>query len=309
VNPLPALTACAANIGSRTRSLIVTADDFGLAMPVNEAIERAHKEGILAAASLMTGGPAFADAAARARKLPHLSVGLHVTLLDGRPVLPPEQVPGLVGSDGRFFSDPFRFGLALYFLPALRRQADAEIDAQFARFGETGLAMDHVNGHKHFHLHPVVLQAVIRNAARFGQPPLRLPFEPFGASFKAARDRPLGRAASALFYFVQTRHVRRAVRGAGLASNDFLFGLNDSGAMTEARVLALIDNLPDGVSELYFHPAARRWEGPDNLPPDYMPDVELATLLSPAVKNKLKAKGLQPLSSLAALDSTARRSD
>ena len=155
------------------RKLIVTADDFGLSLPVNEAVERAHRQGILSAASLMVGAECADDAVERARKLPSLGLGLHLTLLDGRPVLPPENIPGLVGPDGRFPTDPFRFGVALYFSRELQRQANAEINAQFERFSATGLPMDHINGHKHFHLHPVVFQSIARLAPRFGRPPVR----------------------------------------------------------------------------------------------------------------------------------------
>jgi len=97
------------------KALIVTADDFGLSLRVNDAVERANRQGILSAASLMMGAPAVEDAVERARRLTSLGVGLHLTLLDGRPVLPPDEVPGLVESDGRFSIDPFRFGAALYF--------------------------------------------------------------------------------------------------------------------------------------------------------------------------------------------------
>ncbi len=283
------------------KMLIVTADDFGLSPPVNEAVESAHREGILSAASLMVGAPAVEDAVKRARTMQTLGVGLHVTLLDGRPVLPPDEVPGLVGPDGRFSIDPLRFGVALYVSPELRRQADAEIAAQFDRFRATGLEMDHINGHKHFHLHPVVLAAITRIAPRFGSPPVRVPLEPFAASFRANRDRAVGRLASWLFYSVQTRPMRRRLRAAGLRSNDQVFGLNDSGAMVESRMLQLIDQLPDGISELYCHPATRRWDGPDTVPPGYRAEEELAALLSQAVRSKLEACGLRPSSYRAAV--------
>jgi hopanoid biosynthesis associated protein HpnK len=283
------------------KALIVTADDFGLSLCVNDAVESAHRQGILSAASLMVGAPAVEDAVERARTMPALGVGLHLTLLDGRPVLPPHEVPGLVQPDGRFASDPLRFGVALYFSPELRRQADAEITAQFDRFRMTGFKMDHINGHKHFHLHPVVLSAITRVALRFGSPPVRVPLEPFGASFRAKRDRALGRLARWLFYFMQTRRMRRQLSAAGIRSNDHVFGLNDSGAMVESRMLGLIDRLPDGISELYCHPATRRWNGPDTLPPGYRAEEELAALLSPAVRMKLETCDLRPVSYRVAL--------
>src|SRR5271170_3251034 len=92
------------------KKLIVTADDFGLALSVNEAVEEGHCRGILTAASLMVTGEAAADAVARARRLPRLGVGLHLVLVDGTPVLPPEQIPELVGPDGKFSTDIFSAG-------------------------------------------------------------------------------------------------------------------------------------------------------------------------------------------------------
>jgi hopanoid biosynthesis associated protein HpnK len=277
------------------KRLILTADDFGLSIPVNEAVELAYRKGVLSAASLMIGAPAADDAIERARKLSSLGVGLHVTLLDGRPVLPPDQIPGIVGPEGRFSSNPFRFGLALYLSPELRRQAAAEVNAQFEHFRRTGLRMDHVNAHRHFHLHPVVLQLIMDVAPRFGLPPVRTPFEPFAPSFKASGNRAFRRLLSSFFYFAQSRRMRRSLRKAGIPSNDHLFGLNDSGALTEPLLLGLLDHLPDGVSEIYCHPATRSWEGAENLPSCYRPVEELGALLNPIVKMAIEASGLRPL--------------
>jgi hopanoid biosynthesis associated protein HpnK len=276
--------------------LVVTADDFGLSLPVNDAVEQAHRNGILTATSLMTGAPACDDAAERARRLPRLGVGLHLTLVDGRPVLPPGEVPGLVGPDGRFSTDPTRFGLALFFSSELRRQAEAEIAAQFEKFRATGLPMDHVNGHQHFHMHPAISKIIARLAPAFGHPPVRIPVEPFWPSYRATSDRPVDRFASWLFFLAQSRLLRRRVMAAGMPVNDHVFGLNDSGAMTETRVLEFLGSLPSGLTELYFHPATSRWVGADNLPESYRPMEEFAALTSPAVKAKVNALGLLPRS-------------
>ena len=275
------------------RALIITADDFGLSLPVNEAVEAGYRSGILTAASLMVGAPNFGDAVDRARTLPGLGIGLHVTLLDGRPVLPPDQVPGLVGSDGRFFKNPEWFGAALFFSTELRRQAVAEVRAQFERFGETGLPLDHVNGHKHFHMHPVVANAIATIAPAYGLPPVRLPVEPFRQSYAATGDRPIQRLASWLFYFLVTRLMRRRFLKVGVAMNDQVFGINDSGAMVERTILQYLDQIPQGVTEIYCHPASRRWPGVDNLPPHYQVREELAALISPVVRAKIEGMRLR----------------
>src|SRR5262245_50320254 len=227
----------------------------------------------------MVGAPAMTDAVERARRSPALGVGLHLTLVDGSPVLPPRQIPDLVGPDGRFSRDPVRFGIALFSSARIQRQVEAEIEAQFERFRATGLPLDHVNGHQHFHMHPVVTRAVARIAPDFGSPPVRIPVESFRHSWRATADRPLQRLASWLFYAAQTRRMRRHLRAKGLPLNDHVFGVNDSGAMAERRLLQFLDHLPDGVTEIYCHPATRRWQGPDNLPAHYRPEEELAALI------------------------------
>src|SRR6185437_15053686 len=186
--------------GDSLKRLVVTADDFGLSLPVNDAVEQAHTQGILTAASLMTGAPARDDAVERARKLPRLGVGLHLTLVDGCPVLPPTDVPGLVGPNGRFSTDPVKFGTALFFSSELRRQAEAEIAAQFEEFRKTRLVMDHVNGHQHFHMHPVISKIIAKLAPAFGHPPVRIPVEPLLPSYKATSGHFRDRLSSWLFY-------------------------------------------------------------------------------------------------------------
>ncbi len=282
------------------KTLVVTADDFGLSLPVNEAVERAHRNGILTAASLMTGAPRWQDAVARARSMPSLGVGLHVTLINGRPVLPPAQIPNLVGPDDRFFNDPAKFGSALYFSSTARRQAQAEIAAQFERFRQTGLPMDHVNGHQHFHMHPVVSAAIAQLLPAFASPPVRIPVEP--PLFRAIADRRLFRLCTRAFYGVMTRQLRARVMAAGSSVNDVVFGLNDSGAMVEARVTTFLEQLRPGVTELYFHPATARWSGSDNLPADYHPEAEFAALVSPRLRTKVEAIGARLTSFRAAFE-------
>jgi len=281
--------------GIGVKTLVVTADDFGLSVPVNEAVEEGSRRGILTAASLMVGAPACEDAVRRARSLPSLGVGLHLTLVEGHPVLPPDRIPGLVGPDGRFSNDPVRFGTALFFSSKMRRQAAAEIRAQFDRFRETGLPLDHVNGHQHFHMHPVVVEAIAQIAPSFGFPPVRVPVEPFRQSYAAMGDRPLGRLGSWLFYFALTRSMRRKLAVARLPLNDQVFGVNDSGAMVEDRMLRCLEHVPDGVTEVYCHPATRRWQGIDNLPSNYQAIEEFAALVSPAVRAKVESLKLRPM--------------
>ncbi len=269
----------------QARRAVFSADDFGLSLAVNEAVEHAHRAGVLGAASLMVGAPAAADAARRARALPGLRVGLHLVVIEGQAVLPPSLIPDLVDARGWFASDQLRLGLRYFLRPAIRRQLAAEIEAQFAAFDATGLALDHANAHKHMHLHPTIARLLIAAGKRHGLRAVRVPHEPAWV----APDEGIG--AAALRHW--TRLLRRQVRRAGMFANDHVFGLAWSGHMTRERLLTLIPRLPDGFSEIYLHPASRPDQTLRALMPDYEPLAELAALVDPALRAALAASGVR----------------
>ncbi len=277
------------------RRVILTGDDFGLAVPVNEAIEEAHRHGVLTAASLMVGGAAAADAVERARRLPTLRVGLHLVLVEGRPLLPPEAVPRLVDAAGELNRHLVRAGVRFFFRPGVRRQLAAEIRAQFQAFRATGLPLDHVNAHNHMHLHPTVLRLIVEVGREHGLRAVRLPREPALVSWRAAGSSLWGRLASAALLWPWLALVRRRLRRAALAHNEFLFGRHDSGAMEEPLHRRLVARLPAGVSEICFHPATRRCPELDRDMPEYRHQQELAALVSPAVRDALRRSGAQPI--------------
>jgi hopanoid biosynthesis associated protein HpnK len=267
------------------QSVIFTADDFGLSEAVNQGIERAHRDGVLTHASLMVAGAAAEDAVSRARRLPGLNVGLHLVAVEGPAVLPPAQIPALLDADGKFPSDQLRLGLRYFFLPHVRRQLAAEIRAQFEAFAATGLPLSHADAHKHMHLHPTVGHLMLAIGKEFSLPRIRIPAEPPGIVQQCGVAPTLGARAMHAWCGV----LRRQARAAGIAAGDSVFGLAWTGHMTEARVLALLPHLPDGLNELYFHPAARRDALLDALMPTYEHEAELAALLSPRVRQALAA--------------------
>ena len=232
--------------------LIVTADDFGLAREVNEAVENAHRDGILTTASLMVGSPGAGEAVAIAKRTPSLRVGLHLVLVEARPMLPVARIPDLVDSSGCFRSDMARFGADIFFRPTVRRQMAAEIEAQFEAFRATGLPLDHVNAHKHFHIHPTIGGIVIALAKKYRAPFLRVPTEP--AKIIAEIDGASAGWTAGVMAPCSALLKARA-RRAGLVTPDHVFGLAWSGAMTRDRLLALSSRLPGGFTEIYTHPA------------------------------------------------------
>ncbi|WP_375465071.1 hopanoid biosynthesis-associated protein HpnK [uncultured Methylobacterium sp.] len=234
------------------KRLVVTADDFGLSLEVNAAVEQAHREGILTAASLMVSAPAAADAVARAKRMPRLHVGLHLVLVEAWPTLPAAMLPDLTDADGLMRRDMGRLGLDLALKASARRQLAAEIAAQFAAFRATGLPMDHVNAHKHFHVHPLIGGAVLRIGRDFGMRALRVPREPRDL-LRGAEPGATPKPALDIAPWAALLAVR--ARSAGLLIPDRTLGLAWSGAMTPRRVAGLLAHLPDGLTELYTHPA------------------------------------------------------
>lgn len=262
------------------RRVSFSADDFGLSPGVNEAVERAHRDGVLDAASLMVAGPAAEDAVRRARALPGLRVGLHLVVIEGPAVLPPARIPALIGADGQFPSDQLRLGINYFFRPAVRRQLAGEIRAQFEAFAATGLHLDHANAHKHMHLHPTVGRLMLEIGRSFGLDRVRVPAEP--PAVMARCGVRVGWGDRALHAW--TRLLRHQARRAGMRVNDHCFGLAWSGHMTLDRVRRLLDHLPEGDNELYFHPASERDALLRALMPTYEHEAELAALLDPALR-------------------------
>nr|WP_199039334.1 hopanoid biosynthesis-associated protein HpnK [Dyella sp. ASV24] len=246
--------------------LIVTADDFGLHTAVNQAVERGYREGVLRAASLMVTAPAVADAVARAKQMPGLAVGLHLVLADGQSALPPSRIPDLVDARGNFGDNMVRDGFRFFFLPHVRAQLAAEIRAQFEAFAATGLPLDHVNAHKHFHLHPTVLTLMLSIGRSFGLRAVRWPAEPNSSPWLTP-------------WLALMRH---RLRRAGVRSNDHVFGIQHTGAMDEKVLLDVVQRLPNGLNEIYLHPATHGELTPAMA--NYRHADELAALLSPRVQ-------------------------
>ncbi len=236
----------------------------------------------------MVAGPAARDAIARAKRLTGLRVGLHLVLVEGRSVLPAADLPDLVDASGRFRPGMAWAAAKMSVLPAARRQLWAEVAAQFAAFRATGLALDHVNAHKHFHLHPTILDAILAIGRDFGLRAIRIPAEP--ARVIAAIE-PSSRRALIEPLRLGAAMMRRKAGRAGVAFPDQVFGLAWSGAMSAARIAALLERLPAGVSEIYTHPATG--DAFAGCAPGYRYREEFGALTDPRVIAALRAGDLR----------------
>jgi hopanoid biosynthesis associated protein HpnK len=228
--------------------LIITADDFGWTDGHNLAVSRAHRAGLLSHASLLCNGGAFAGAVALAAELPTLGVGIHLTLSEGRPLLPPRRLPHLTRSDGSFHDRVLPLFLGWQAGRLHTEEALAEWRAQIERALQAGVRPSHLDSHKHVHLLPPLLSAIIALAREYRVPYVRLPLPPFS---RAAVRRAPGFVVLRLL----AERGRRRLREAGVAFPDHFFGFAESGEMTPERLFRILSNLPPGVVEIMVHPA------------------------------------------------------
>jgi chitin disaccharide deacetylase len=273
----------------------VTADDFGFSHGVNQAILRAHREGIVTRTSLMVTGEAAADAVAIARANPDLAVGLHLVVVSGRAALPQREIPALVDARGFFRGGPVGIGLRYQFSGAAREQLSREIREQLVRFRETGIPLSHVDGHLHMHLHPFVLSCLIELAEEFGITTLRLPHEELGWNLSFDGRSAARKIVWSGIFGRLRRHAEPKLSAAGICASDRVYGLLQTGRISEAYLLDLLPRLassPDSLRdvEIYAHPdAAMRGEVSNG--PAGAGQRELEALISPRVRGAVEEAG------------------
>jgi len=277
---------------SHSRFVVINGDDFGFSGGVNQAIIQAHEHGVLTSTSLMVSGDAAAEAIALAHEHPNLAVGLHLVLVCGRSVLPPAQIPHLVDPQGRFSNSPMLAGLTYQFQPLARQELYLEIRAQLEKFRDSGLPMSHVDGHLHLHTHPVVLDILTKLAPEFGIRVIRLPSEELGINLQLdGRNLPTKLIWSLVFG--RLRHYGETL----LSSNqikfaDRVYGLLQTGSVSESYLLGLIPQIQANLIEIYAHPAIVNPREALNSPLG-AGEVELSALLSEKVRHTLKLNGFE----------------
>ena len=263
------------------RRLIVNADDFGRSHSINQAVIRAHREGVLTATSLMVNEPGFDEAIVLARENPKLGVGLHLSLACGRSALPPEKIPGLVNARGDFSNKSMAVGLRYFFNRRLREQLRAEIHAQFAKFHTAGLPLDHVNGHLHLHLHPTVFHILMEDAEKLGIQRMRLTRDCLRRSAHMAHGNWFYRVSHTMIFELLSKYTRNQLRQKNIRHAQITFGLLQNAHVDEEYILKLLPELPPGDSELYSHPSLDEFKH------------EFDALVSPRVKELVKKLGIE----------------
>ncbi|GAA6614623.1 hopanoid biosynthesis-associated protein HpnK [Scytonema sp. NUACC26] len=273
------------------RFAIINGDDFGLSSGVNQAIIKAHKEGVLTSTSLMVTGEAFDEAVSLARTHPSLAVGLHLVLVCGRAALPPDQISHLVDSTGNFPYSPSISGLRYQFNRLTHEELRREIRAQLEKFRSSGLHLSHVDGHLHMHVHPVVLRILVELAREFNIRVIRLPYEELGMTLRLDRHHLLTKLVWTGVFGGLRRYGEGLLKSKGIAFVERVYGLLQTGSMTEEYLLGLIPQIKADLVEIYSHPAQAMSKSLND-PPE-TGEVELTALLSGQLKEMLATKGFE----------------
>ena len=245
---------------ARRKQLIVTADDLGLTTRVNEAIEKAHRDGVVTTASLMVNGGAFESAVAMLKDNSTLDAGLHLNLTEGKPVSAHEQVSSLAGSNGFLYHHPFQLMLGLARGRVSIAHLETEIRAQIEKAGQAGTRLSHIDGHKHVHVLPQVFHLVCRIAPDYGINAVRSTWENtpklcslatrnFGSSRQIVKQYVFGKALSGGFVVARSGSMQRRLR-----TPRHFYGITQTGFLDIRAFADILARLEDGVSEVMCHP-------------------------------------------------------
>ncbi len=270
------------------KAVIINGDDFGMSPEVNAGIIRAHSEGVLRSASLMVAGDAWKEAIEAAHEFPLLDVGLHLVVCKGRSVLGPSRIAPLVDGSGMFGDHPVLGGLRYFFDRRMREKLASECRAQIERHLELVGYLNHIDGHLNFHVHPVLADILVGLAVEYKVPCLRLPREPVLTTLALETDHAARKLVEAVIFRTLSLRLRGKASVRGIKSNDWIFGLHQSGNVDEAYMLGVIERLRDGVTEIYFHPAMDL----GGVPPDAAARQEVEVLTSPRVAEALSSRAI-----------------
>lgn len=239
------------------RRLIINADDFGLTAGVNRGILEAHRAGPVTSTTLMANGHAFAEAARLASAEPRLSVGCHIVLVDGEPLLPPQEIPTLAGEGPGFRGSVVDFARAALGKRIRPEEIVAEASAQIRKLQQHGVTVSHLDTHKHVHIFPPVLAPLLQAARACGVPAVRNPYAPVlpvRLGHLARRPRLWKRFAQVGMLRQLGTRFRQSVEAEGMVTTDGTFGIVGTGALDQGLFAAILEAIPEGTWEFVCHP-------------------------------------------------------
>jgi chitin disaccharide deacetylase len=282
------------------KELILNADDFGLTLGVNQAIVRAHREGILTSATLMANETAFDDAVRCATQNPSLGMGVHLVLVGGRPVAPLAEVPSLVDANGDLPRSLPVFVARVSTGLIHSDDIEKELRAQIEKVRAAGISPTHVDSHKHTHAHPRVMESVARVARQCGITRMRKPFESLHDAWTSSRIGTLDgivQLMGATAAQISAPRFETVCREYGLRAPDHFLGLAMTGQISSSVLRQMIETLQDGATEIMLHPGICDSDlAATGSRLQTQRETELDALLTAALKGLLAERGIRLIS-------------
>jgi predicted glycoside hydrolase/deacetylase ChbG (UPF0249 family) len=286
-----------------SKQLIVNADDYGRTKGVSRGILHGHRKGIVTSTTVMINVPGIEARLDEALACPALGLGLHIVHTHWPPALPPTRIPDLVDKDGLLLGQ-YELWARASEVPI--DQLEAEMDAQFERFTRlAGRPPDHVDCHQFVHLYPPFFSVYAGVAERHGVPvrnpfSVHLNFRTFFSVAPFAVEHPVAEIERMIESDV------KLLTDKNLAfPDDLIFNFSAQKELTMDHVLALLDGVHDGVTELVCHPAFVDEELATSGYPGAR-ETELAFLTHPLVRDRVQALGIE-LVTFAALEARPGR--
>lgn len=285
------------------KNLIVNADDLGWSEGVNRGIAEAHRKGLVTNTSLLANGRAFDSGVATAHANPELGVGVHLNLSNGEPIAPPAEVSSLLNAARKFEGGPESLILRIASRSLELEQVEREWDAQIAKIHAAGITPTHLDGHKHVHMLPGLFDIALRLAKKHNIRAIRISHEAsklralLASGGAPNRSVVLKQGVQARGLKLLARDARELADRAGLVTTDYFCGLAQTGVMTREGIEALLQNLPDGTTELMCHPGYSDddlRQSPTRLQESRQ--CELTILTDPHIRKLVATRGIRLIS-------------
>ena len=271
------------------KQIILNADDFGRHTLINRAVERGVADGILRSTTLMPGGAAFDDAAELAARSPELGVGIHLTLVNGNPVLPPAEIPSLVTEADVFVDDHTAFAVRLLRGAVNLNEVRAELAAQLRRVEAAGIHPTHADSHQHMHVLPGVIDIALDLCRAARIPAMRAPRAPLFAGSFGGIGQLIGRTGLAVLAHRAAAKAQRC----GIRVPDHFVGIVAGEAVDTATLTQIASSLRDGVTEVMLHPGTNNETLVRDCLWNHDFEAELTAVCAPAVRDALAAAGAE----------------
>src|SRR5262249_6390668 len=220
------------------------------------------------------------------------AVGIHLVTVVGKSVLPHSEIPTLVDREGNFSNNPVAAGLKYYFSMQARRELRKELAAQFDKFRSTGLALSHIDGHLHLHVHPVIFNAALALGAEYGSRHMRVPVEERRLALAFDASNSLQKTIFTMLFGGLGRYMKSKLRKRGFTFPERVYGNLQSGRMSARYCLYVLDCLTAETSEIYFHPAVYDHQKVLNSD-ERQCSIEFEALISNKVKQRMQERGIK----------------